>query len=1347
MYYILLLQHYLFRFEYRIIESNSDGIFTINDDGQVLVPQSGLVVTENRLYTLTIMAKNKTDECQSARFKLSIRVGGNQIQFLDLAPVSIPETATTGTEVTTIQATGGAGLIEYSIVNSNVPFTIERATGRLVLDGILNFEEEEIYSVVINAESVGTAISGSATQVIFIKDVNEQPEWETSCAQMGKCVEVVQENQASRSVGGRLVVTDPDLPSVANGQIQYRIVTSDSQLPFSISSNGQVRTTEPLDREEKHVHSFTVIAEDQGTPPLSVSTTFRVTVEDVNDEAPSFIQGPAELSVPENEPMDTVLTQYIATDKDKEPNAQITYSLSSELGTGLPFRLDPNNGALNISGILDYEDPANREFHITVTANNPPLSNTTTTLIRVTDVNDNMPIFEQESYAVSVPEHSPQSSTPVLTVRATDADSGLNGDIRYAIITRGNYFTIDRMTGALTVVGDIDREQVGSVELTIGARDRGSPRQGNSVKCTITISDINDHRPIFDPELYTLSLREDRRLNSVAFTVFATDADKPDTENSQIVYSIQDGNIGDAFRIESATGIVRINRGLNHEDTPSYILIIKAADQGSPQMSATATANVTVMNVNEAPPTLSDDQTVYVHENAPVDFVVATFTASDADFMPVNIGILSGNDEGKFRISGEGDIAIAELLDFESTENFVLIIQASDGAQTDLASLVVNVVDVNEFTPEFSGPASFDLAEELPAGTVVGTVNATDADGSAPNNKIEYAFSTRSSIQDYFHINSSSGVITTASVLDRETLTDVSRTLSSSLLVEVFARDGGSPSLQNSRVYTITLIDINDNKPQFGEAEYSHSLYENLEAQTVLLFLATDADSGSNADIIYSFTVDPQEGEPLFELVDNHIGEISTTQSLDCELQTSYSFIITATDQGNPSQSSNVSGTVLLRDRNDNLPVFRDAPYVFIVDEDAPFLSTIGQIVATDADKSLNGEVVYEILGQEEEVEEFERIGGSKTFFEINTQTGEIQHVTPLNFETFPEITITVGAYDMGRPQRSSTTQVVIAVRNVDEIAPYFSRSCTNVEISENVPVNFLVANCMAFDVDNTTTADNTEWITYAIEPAGNIGNTFTIGLHDGIIRNAIKLDYETTNAFRLHIHATDGSSRSRTRIVDIDIEDENDNAPVFEASSYYFEMTSQQIVSNTQRIVRVRASDSDSGRNGDVSYSIDKGDISRVSSTETRITITARDGGDTPQVTTVVLTVKFDSECLLQRYRVHPKSGDVWAHVLCSVQASPEHTDVVMENDHTSRCYVVTNSRARYQWLLNGSAIDIEDQLQEGTLNVRRVGFQDGGTYACKVTTEAGSLQTSTYTVNILGKFHIRLSIRVMCI
>ena len=1328
---VIVLMLYFLRFVYYIVDGNENNIFTINNNGQVRVPQTGLDFADGSFYSLSIVAENVERSCQRSRFRLDIIVGRNEIDFPILQPVPISETASVGTEVTTIQASGGAGMIRYSLVNNNVPFVIGLMTGSILVDGNLNYETVMSYDVIVRAESVGTIVSGTATQTVHITDINEQPVWVTQCALDNNCEYSVAENSGAQNVGPLLEVMDLDLSTVPNGQIEYTIDTLNSQLPFSVGNNGQVRTSRPLDREAREMYVFTVVASDRGTPSLSVQTMFRVRVTDVNDEAPFFIQGPTAFTIAENEPQGNTVAQYIARDNDTMPNAQITYTLSPNVG--IPFSLNEDNGALSVSGPIDYEDPNSREFSIDITANNPPHSTTVRTLITVTDVNDNTPTFVGD-YTSSVSEHSARG-TLVDTVLATDADSGTNGEVIYSIVGGNSQglFAIDRIDGHVTTAGDIDREEVTSFELRVRARDRGSPRLSSFTTVIVTVVDINDNSPVFNPDVYMASVREDLSANSQVFTVFATDSDEPGNPNSEIVYSIVGGNTGSVFAIDSS-GVVTTTGMLNHEETQSYALLIQAADQGTPQMFDTATATVTVVNVNEAPPSLSGNQTVNVSEAAPINFPVANFSAIDPDFMPVSINISSGNEEGKFTINSNGVISLAASLDFETTRIYLLGVVASDGQQSDQAFLLVNVIDENEFAPEFGGPFNFQIEEERASGVLVGSVHATDRDGSSPNNEILYS-TTHNSFQNYFTLDSSTGEIRTAAILNREELTDVFPVPSSSLSVTIFARDGGSPAKQDTTTITITLVDINDNTPEFADTEYTTSLLENQPSQIILTLSASDLDLGSNGDIDYSFTVIPLSGSSLFRIESN---EISTTGGLDCELEASYSFTIVATDRGNPPLNASVAGTLNLLDQNDNNPIFTENVYTFVVSESSPTESIVGQVVATDADKGTNGEVVYSIINQDDLEVQAESTGDGVTFFEIDANTGEIIHVTPFDFESFPQVNITVQANDRGIPRRSSTALVVFNVSNVDELRPRFLDSCDDTLVSENIPINSLVVNCMAIDLDNTTTPDDPDWITYTIL-SGNDDNTFMIVPNTGAILNRVELDYETATFYQLRVQATDGSGRSRTTSLFIDILDENDNAPQFLTTSYSFTMTEEAIEAQTQVIATVQARDEDSQSNGDVVYSIEDNGIERVSEDETRITVTARDRGDTPQVSNVTLTVTFEDECLLQKYSINEQTGAVRADVLCAVEISPRNIDVVLGTNHTAYCRVVRNSLATYQWILNGNAMDVAQALaqdeQEAVLNVVSVGHEDAGVYACKVTTEAGSLQTSTYSVNVLGK------------
>ena len=174
-----------------------------------------------------------------------------------------------------------------------------------------------------------------------------------------------------------------------NGQITYKIIAG-NQIPFTVGTDGQVSTTEFLDQETRDSYSFTVEVSDRGNPSLYIETVFQVMVGDLNDNPPVFIQVPTNISLPENEPVGNnyIIAQFIATDEDTPPNAEITYILSIANGIALPFSLDGEDGALSITQLIDYEDPLSQEYTIIVTANNSPHLTSVESIVTITDIND-----------------------------------------------------------------------------------------------------------------------------------------------------------------------------------------------------------------------------------------------------------------------------------------------------------------------------------------------------------------------------------------------------------------------------------------------------------------------------------------------------------------------------------------------------------------------------------------------------------------------------------------------------------------------------------------------------------------------------------------------------------------------------------------------------------------------------------------------------------------------------------------------------------------------------------------------------------------------------------------------
>ncbi len=1332
-------------FEFGIIEDNSNGIFSISSSTGI-ISVSSLNFDQRETYNFTVLAQNSNIDCQRARVRVNIRVLSNRITFEGaIDPVSTAEDAAVDSTVATITASGGTGGIQYSIASGNgeMKFIIDSSTGVISLAGSLNFETTMSYTLGIVAQSTGTtSVTGMATQVVNVDDVNESPYFSTPCATTNEgCFFTIGENVAAGTPVDSVMAMDPDLPSVPNGMLSYRFDESASIPPFSVDADGQITTIKSLDREEREAYTLTLIVSDGCIGcSISIRTTVTVMVMDENDNAPMFTQGPTTAQVAENSASGFTVAQYIATDRDSGVNAEIVYSLSF-FGDSAPFSLHSTTGVLTVSGSIDYE--TSQSYTVNVTARNPgsDLSVSVTTVIEILNLNDNSPIFTQNPYQMSIAEHS---RAETITVEAMDADLGIAGDVRYSI-TNGNFentFSINGQSGVITIVGDIDREIVASFSLAVQARDRGTPRRRTTANVEITVTDINDNAPNFLQDPYSTRVREDVSVPFNILQAVASDIDEQGNANSDLVYSITGGNDAGMFAINTSTGQIQVVGSLDFEATPSYTLDLMVMDRGNPPLSDATNATIALININEDPPVLSGSQSVEISELASINSIVAVFNALDPDNNTVTFAIGSGNNENKFGIGeNNGMITLINSLDYETTTNYLLQISASDGQQSTNANLSITVLDENEFPPVFQGGANFQIEEERSDGTLVGTVLATDDDGDPANREVSYSFVQSS---NYFTIDRTSGEVRTKGVLDRETLVRVFIPPTSQISLDVTARDSASPSRQTTMSITITLLDINDNSPNFADDTYDNSLLENLPAgQTVFQVSATDSDLGSNAQISYSFALNVNAEDMSLFMIDSDTGLISTTGSLDCERQTSYRFTITATDGGTPPRNSTVQGTLTILDENDNDPIFTMNIYERSFLENYPIMQPLVQVSATDLDKGANGEVRYSIMNQILFENIVENIGADVTIFSINETSGILTHLTPFNYEQNQQINVTVTAFDLGLPRRMSTSTVTINIQNVDEEPPQFLNLC-DVFIVEEMSIGSMVIQCQAQDRDSTA-APGQNSLNYTIV-GGNERGLFEIEFNTAIIRNSLRIDSDTQNIYTIDIEARDLVNRFTRRSVNIFVRDINDNLPVFDPSSYSYHFTDIQISNYVQEIATIRATDVDNGPNGTVRYSIEQGAVNRVSDKETIITITATDLGTPPLSAETNLTVTFDTDCLLQEYEIDASSGAVQAYVLCSITMEPESVNVNLESSSSLFfCIILHNSRLTYQWIHNGSLVTPPTLIGQGrrqiSYSLSNAQFEHAGEYACKATTRAGSLQTVSRSVSIQGK-----KLSVMC-
>ena len=1260
----------------------------------------------------------------------------NRITFGSANPVTIFENATINTPVATISASGGRGPIQFSIVNGNTgnKFRIHSSTGVITLVRTLDYETTQTYNLVIRAQtSVGGTVTGTIQQRVNVGDVNEVPAFDTACARSGSCTFTISEGLSMNTFVGTIRASDPDLSIVPNGMLGYVLRSQLQSLPFLVSQQGRISITEPLDRETRDTYVMTLSVSDS---TVTIQTTMVVNVNDIDDNPPRFIQAPSNIQIQENLGIDSDIAQYIATDDDIGANAAINYVITAG-NSRLPFQIDAQTGVLRVNDSIDYE--MQQSYTVTVTARNPNnlssvISQTTT--IEIVNLNDNRPQFSQNSYTQNLRENTPANDL-VVTVEATDADLGTFGDVTYTI-TEGNFqtsFRINSSSGAIVTTNPIDREVISSFSLRVEARDGGGRRRIATVD--ITITDVNDNSPIFVGAPYQVQVREDVSVPFDVLQVTATDADEPGNPNSQITYRITSGNSEGVFAIDSSTGQIRTAQTLDFEATSSYTLDIEAADGGTPSNSTTTTAIINVINVNENPPSLSGDQSVNISESASTGSIVASYTALDPDMNTVTFRIISGNEEGKFAIGNmSGMITLESTLNYEVRSSYNLTIEASDGLNSANAILTITVLDENEFAPVFQGRTTFAVEEERPNGTLVGTIRATDADGDPMNNQVTYSFVQSS---NYFTIGRTSGEIRTRGVLDREMLTHV---FTPALNLGVTARDSASPSRQTTTSITITLVDINDNPPIFVDNMYSNSLLENLPSgQTVFQVSATDIDQGSNAQISYSFVLNEHTEDTSLFMIDPDTGLLSTTGTLDCERQTSYSFTITATDGGTSQRMSTVQGMLTVLDENDNAPIFSMNPYTISVFENNPIDSVLLNISASDRDKGQNGQIVYSVINIGGLQTSVEGQGDEFTLFAINNLTGVLSHRTTFDYERAAQVNVTVIAEDRGVPRRTSQATVVINVQNVDETGPIFTSTLCpgNIFVVEEVPLNSVISRCMAEDPDNVTTSSNKAAITYRIS-SGNEGGVFAINDMTGDIRNVGRLDRESRQSYTLVVIAVDSVGQSATRQVNIGLRDVNDNAPQFRQSSYAYAFTNERIQRYTQQITGVTATDRDNGHNGTIRYSL--GQQVERNDREMDITVIASDVGTPKQSSNTTLTVTFERRCLLQEYEIDPQSGQVTAFVLCGVEVRPNSLNVSLASSERVNfsCSVLHNSRMSYQWVHNGSLITLPTFFQERSTypvnyTITKARFDHAGEYACKATTRAGSLQTASSSVKIQGK------------
>uniref|UniRef100_A0A3Q3BHI2 Protocadherin 20-like n=1 Tax=Haplochromis burtoni TaxID=8153 RepID=A0A3Q3BHI2_HAPBU len=423
---------------------------------------------------------------------------------------------------------------------------------------------------------------------VIIEDINDNaPHFENNKIHLG-----VPEDT---TVGTSFLLDTQALDSDTgpNGEVQYHLKGSDGAFGLKIEEDSSLImlvVERALDRETRDLFQMQLVATDCGVDPLSVSADLIVTVTDVNDNCPAFSSdSPHSVTIPGDSRKNTVVTQVRATDPDLGPNGDIVYSLSPKVSERVKTLFSLNSLTGSISLTRDLESDNSEELVLKVLA----------ITVLVADINDNAPYFVQPHYELQVEENN-QPGMSLLQISASDSDSGENGMVTYRL---ENYnptmFSIDSVTGQLSLLVPLDREQQNVHRLTVFARDSGSPPLESMATVSIYVRDQNDNPPVFLTPHFIFFIPENVPTLSQVGKVEVKDPDKGENGTTEL-YVV---NSSAPFVVDNTQGMLRTTRNLDRETEDRYELYLLASDHGQ-TVALTSTARVTIFveDINDNQP-------------------------------------------------------------------------------------------------------------------------------------------------------------------------------------------------------------------------------------------------------------------------------------------------------------------------------------------------------------------------------------------------------------------------------------------------------------------------------------------------------------------------------------------------------------------------------------------------------------------------------------------------------------------------------------------------------------------------------------------------------------------------
>ncbi|CAG5126248.1 unnamed protein product, partial [Candidula unifasciata] len=547
----------------------------------------------------------------------------------------------------------------------------------IVVKERLDREVRDFYQVTIVATDGGfPQRSGSVVINITVTDVNDKsPEFSQSSYN-----ETMQENMALKVPIMKVRAVDAD--SGKNAEISYQF---SSRVSHKFRQNN-------IDFEEDKLFQFIVEAVDQGTPQMTSRTNVNLHVIDMNDNYPQILINlpPTGTEVAENEPVGKFIAHLTIIDLDSGTNGAVVCAMDDN-----NFSLDKfidhssNRYKVVLAKTLDYEQNTYHRVSITCSDGGvPKLSNSTTFIVSVLDVNDNPPTFTESTYTEAVLENQ-EGDEEILEVTAHDWDSGEFGRVSYTIEDKfSDVFSIHQATGVIRVLRMLDREDVARYEFYVIAQDNGPEKLSSSALVVIIVDDENDEPPRFLNPVYFGEVLENQPAGTSVGVAIAVDNDSP--ANAQMVYSVLElGEDYIYFSMDPPTGIIVSESTFDREKKEHYFLMIRVVDPTKLSFFSVCNFTVRILDENDHAPAIrissEDNSTLFISYSAPIGSVITNIFAYDGDetssqHSKMRFLIEKGDPEQLFELdSHTGSLSLARAITVRDFKTYNLKIVVNDG--------------------------------------------------------------------------------------------------------------------------------------------------------------------------------------------------------------------------------------------------------------------------------------------------------------------------------------------------------------------------------------------------------------------------------------------------------------------------------------------------------------------------------------------------------------------------------------------------------------------------------------------------------------------------------------------